>query len=168
MKVLAFDSGAKNLGWASVGSDPQPFYHLSGVLHLDRGETAYQKYRLNLSEELCYSIPVLLDVCEPDEVVTEIIPTFGFSNNAQAYLANVAATTIHTICILRGLPVYQIGANTVKSNIAIGGSTKVRVRNGVLKLLPELEDRKSSWTKKFDEPDAIAIALAHLGFKNTK
>lgn len=170
MKVLSFDSGAKRLGWASVGAhNIGPYYHLSGILALDRGDTEpFQTYRMRLTYELNASIPILFDLCEPDEVATETIPAVGFNNAVQSYVANVAATVIHTLAIQRGLPVYQIGATTVKKRIAIGGKTKVRVRNGVFELLPELAHRKSDWVKVFDEPDAIAIGLTHLGFRNDK
>jgi hypothetical protein len=43
----------------------------------------------------------------------------------------------------------------------------VQVRNGVIKLLPELEPRKFEWTdskKTMDEPDAIAVGLTQLGY----
>lgn len=169
MRVLAFDSGAERMGWGSVGKHEsgRPYYHISDILRLPRGNKAFQKYRMDLEEELCNSIPALIDLTEPDEIVTETVPAVGFNNSTQAYLANVAITTVHAVAIIRGLPVYQIGANTVKKDIAIGGKTKPRVRNGVIQLLPELEHRKSSWVKEFDEPDAIAIGLAHLGFSNS-
>lgn len=170
MRVLAFDSGAERLGWASVGKHEsgRPYYHISGILRLKRGETKYQTYRMELTQELCNSVPALIDLTEPDAIATEIIPAVGFNNASQAYLANVAITTVHAIAITRGLPIHQVGANTVKSSIAIGGVTKPRVRNGVIELLPELAHRKSEWVKEFDEPDALAIGLAHLGFSNKK
>jgi Holliday junction resolvasome RuvABC endonuclease subunit len=174
MRVLAFDSGAENLGWASVGREgSSPYYHLSGVLHLHKNESGltFQNYRLELTRELNNSIPALIELTDPEQIVTEIIPPVGFNNPVQSYLANVAATVIHVVALDYGLPIYQIGATTVHKRIAIGVKgrkvTKVQVRNGVFRLLPELEDRKKEWTKRFDEPDAIAIALSHLGFQNS-
>jgi Holliday junction resolvasome RuvABC endonuclease subunit len=168
MKVLSFDSGAERMGWAAVGKENgKPYYHISGVLELKRGPTEpFQHYRMRLTQEVAASTVVLIDLLQPDEIASEIIPAVGFNNSTQSYLANVAITTVHVIAITRGLPIYQIGANTVKKEIAVGGKTKVRVRNGVIQLLPELAERKSSWVKIFDEPDAIAIGLTHLGFKN--
>lgn len=173
MRVLAFDGGAKRLGWASVGSENnRPYYHISGVLPLERGDTElFQSYRLRLTRELIESIPILIDLTEPDEIVTETLPAVGFNNSTQSYLVNVALTVIHVVALQRGLPVHQIGATTVQSRIAIGRkgrkTSKVMVRNGVIAQLPELEDRKKQWTKVFDEPDAIGIALVYLGFKNS-
>jgi hypothetical protein len=39
------------------------------------------------------------------------------------------------------------------------------VRNGVLKLVPELESRRKEFVKVFDETDAIALGLCHLGYR---
>jgi Holliday junction resolvasome RuvABC endonuclease subunit len=77
---------------------------------------------------------------------------------------------VHTVAYDKGYRVEQIGATTVQAKIAIRGKgkkiTKPQVRNGVINLLPTLKDKAAEWIKEFDEPDAIAIALAHLGFKN--
>ena len=87
------------------------------------------------------------------------------------YLVNVAMSNVRALAIERGIPVHQIGATTVHKRL-VGKRpkgkkiTKVQVRNGVIKLLPELEHRKRDWVKHFDEPDAIAVALAFLGYKN--
>lgn len=173
MRVLSFDSGAERMGWASVGRDNgKLYYHISDILSLPRMGTKekYQDYRLRLTGELTVSIPALFEVIEPDEIVTEIIPPTGFGNVSQAYLANVAVTTVHTIAYLSGIRVVQVSARTVQANIAIKGRskkiTKPQVRNGVLRIFPELEDRKRDWVKVFDECDAIAIGASHLGARN--
>lgn len=168
MKVLSFDSGAKRMGWAALGrEDGKPYYHLSGILELIRGSSEpFQHYRIRLTTEVVNSAKVLIETFDPDEIVSETIPAVGFNNGTQSYLANVAITSVHAVALACGLPIYQIGANTVKTRIAVGGKTKPRVRNGVFQLLPELEKRKSDWVKVFDEPDAIAVGLTHLGFRN--
>lgn len=175
MRVLFFDGGAKRLGWASVERTEAglPAYHISGILDLDKPEgEAFQAYRLRLTEELTNSIPALVELTQPDEIVTETLPPVGFNNSVQSYLVNVALTVVHVVALQRGLPLSQIGATTIQSRIAIGRkgrkTTKAQVRNGVIQLLPELSDRKSQWVKVFDEPDAIAGALTHLGFRNTR
>lgn len=170
MRVLAFDTGATNLGWASVGEeDGHPYYHMSGIVKSPRKEMPFQEYREALTAELTYIIPDILALTSPDEVVTETIP--ASLQTAQSYLANTVATIIHVTAFTLGYPVNQISARTVHSCIAIGNvakkTSKVMVRNGVLELLPELQHRKKEWTKApWDEVDAIAIGLCKLGFTN--
>jgi hypothetical protein len=179
MRTLAFDSGAEHLGWASIGSEVSavtgreyPYYHMSGIIEMPRGNQAFQEYRLEMSRTLCYWIPTLIDLTEPEFVVSEIIPPMGFNNSVQSYLANVAITVVHAIVLCReNLPLKQVSAVAVQSQIAVGKKTKktskVQVRNGVLELLPELKHRKSEWSRSpWDEVDAIAIGLSSLGFTN--
>lgn len=173
MRCLAFDSGAEHLGWASIGSENNsPYYHMSGIIHLPRGAQAFQEYRLEITHTLAVWIPTLVDLTEPEFVVSEIIPPMGFNNSVQSYLANVAITVVHATILNMGLSdIRQISATSVKSQIAIGGKgkkrTKVNVRNGVLKLFPELEARRKEWSRApWDEVDAIAIGAAALGFSN--
>lgn len=174
MRVLSFDPGAKRLGWASLGRDNGPlYYHMSGVVYMTKSDNQKpQEYRREVVASLAHYTPTLLDLTEPDEVAIEIVPAVGGGNFAvavQSYLAHAAITTVEAICYTAGLPVTYYGANTVQKRIAIKGKgrkvTKVQVRNGVIHLLPELEERKSDWVKIFEEPDAIAVGLTHLGAK---
>jgi Holliday junction resolvasome RuvABC endonuclease subunit len=173
MRVLGIDPGTERMGWASVGrsvSDDVPYYHLSGVIPMPRGEEKFQEYRMEMAATLVYWTPTLIELTQPEAVVSEIVPSRGAAINEQLYLANVAVSTIHAVAMSRGIPCYQISARTVQSKIAIHGKskkiTKPQVRNGVIKLLPELEARKSDWIKIFEEPDAIAMALVYMGFTN--
>jgi Holliday junction resolvasome RuvABC endonuclease subunit len=175
MRVLSFDPGAKRLGWASLGRDEgRLYYHMSGLIPIPQKEDQKsQVYRQELIQTLAYYTPTLLDLTEPDEVAVEIVPSVGGGNFAaavQTYMVHAAITTVETICYTAGLPIYYYGANTVQSRIAIRGRgkkiTKVHVRNGVIQLFPELEERKSDWVKIFEEPDAIAVGATHLGAKN--
>jgi Holliday junction resolvasome RuvABC endonuclease subunit len=173
MRVLSFDPGAKRLGWASLGRDNgRLYYHMSGVIYMPPAGKS-QEYRQEIIQTLAHYTPTLLDLTEPDEVAVEIVPSVGGGNFAaavQTYLVHAAITTVETICYTAGLPITYYGANTVQSRIAIKGKgkkvTKVHVRNGVIRLFPELEERKRDWVKIFEEPDAIAIGATHLGAKN--
>jgi Holliday junction resolvasome RuvABC endonuclease subunit len=181
MATLSIDGGAERLGWALLEKGiKKPVYLQSGLVEFPRGDTPFQEYRIHLVEAyvqaLTQSGSILNDAfISVSEIVNETLPPVGFNNGVQAYLVNVALTTVQTLGALLEIPIYQIGARTVQSRIAITGSkktkkvSKVQVRNGVLALLPELEPRKSDWTgtnAKYDECDAIAIGLAHLGFRN--
>jgi Holliday junction resolvasome RuvABC endonuclease subunit len=176
MRVLSFDPGAERMGWASIEADDTGLhYHMSGLIPIPRGKMKPQEYKLDLIATVAYWTPTLFDLTEPDAVVSETVPSVGGGNfiaAAQSYMANTAIVTVQAIAFTGGYPVFQIAANSVQSKIAIGRTgrkvTKVQVRNGVIKLFPELEDRKRDWVKVFEEPDAIAIGAAHLGADNTK
>lgn len=178
MSLLAVDGGAERLGWAILDREgSKPVYLDSGLVSFPQDEFAgsFQEYRLALIDfyvdHLTRPGSVFDDSYLPvTKVVTEVLPAVGFGNGVQAYLVNVALTTVQALATLAGIPVTQISARTTQSQIAIGKKgkkiTKVQVRNGVLAQLPELSHRKSEWTKVFDEVDAIATGLAYLGFKN--
>lgn len=165
MRVLAFDPGAYRMGWAVV--ETGPVYVASGIVGVERGPTElYQHYRLRLITHWSIVTDSFLKH-KPDVVVNEIIPTRGFNDASQALLAAAALTAMQAIAVDRGYKCEQIGATTVKARI--GGSnkaTKVKVRNGVFEQLPELKPRLKDWRKVFDESDAIAIGLTHLGYTN--
>lgn len=178
MRTLNFDGGAERMGWAMLAridytnADPGLYYHMSGILALAKGDKEkYQDYRLRLIEEVSTSVPILIETWKPDVIVTEVLPPNGFGSPFQAYLANVALTTVQVIAYQNDIPVEQVSARTVQAKIAVGKTkgkkiTKPQVRNGVLALFPELEERRKEWVKHFDEPDAIAIGATFLGAEN--
>lgn len=176
MRVLAFDPGAARCGWAVVdsegGLDPrsQPYcYRDSGISGLDRGkDEKYQTYRLRLVAYWVERAPELLETHKPDRVITEIVPVVGGGNfvvATQSQLAATAATVIQAIAALNEVEITQVAAGTVKRKIGgVKDASKVKVRNGVLSLFPELEPRRSEFMKVFDETDAIAIAATEIGY----
>lgn len=168
MRILSIDSGAKRTGWAVLESGP--VYIASGVIYFPRGNETFQEYRLNLARFWVNQSQELLAGWTPDHLVTEIVPSRGFNIPEQGYLANVQVTTLHAIAIEQDIKISQVMARTVQSEIAIRGRgkkiTKQQVRNGVISLLPELKSRVSDWVKVFEEPDALAIGLWHLGHSN--
>jgi Holliday junction resolvasome RuvABC endonuclease subunit len=175
MALLSVDGGAERLGWAILDNEKgKPVYYDSGLVAFPAYKP-FQKYRLDLIDYYVDALTRPGSVFDQTfvpitQVVNEMVPAVGSFGGTQMYLVNVAMAVVQTIARLAGIPVAQIGATTVQSKIAIGPKrkkvSKVQVRNGVFQLLPELEYRKSDWTKVFDEPDAIAVGLAYLGFKN--
>lgn len=180
MKVLSIDPGATRLGFGIIereGEDKTKSklrYHGSGYYGLSRGtnkskKEPYQEYRLRLIVFWVEEVKALLNSHKPDVVVSEIVPVVGGGNfvvATQSQLASTAITTIQAIAVNEGYEIKQIGATTVKARIGGGKkATKVAVRNGVMKLMPQLADRKAQWTKVFEEPDALAVGLTHLGCK---
>lgn len=175
MTLLSVDGGAERLGWALLDKiDDKPVYYDSGLVTF-KSFKPFQKYRLDLINHYVQSLTAPGSVFDPsfipvDQMVNEIVPPIGSFGGTQMYLVNMSVTVVQTLASFYGIPIAQIGATTVQSKIAVGPKrkkvSKVQVRNGVFELLPELEHRKSDWTKVFDEPDAIAVGLAYLEFDN--
>lgn len=171
MRVLALDPGAKRLGWAIIsGGGENPVYIASGILASERAEgESYQDYRLRVMNAAVSWIEEQLACFMIHEVVMEIVPVKGFNDMGQAYLALSVISAITGVCMTQGYKVQQIGATTVKARV--GGTkkaTKVRLRNVVWQYFPQLRKKAPEWKKVFDESDAIAIALAHLGYTKPK
>lgn len=178
-KVMSMDPGAERQGWAVIERDAKrikskpPEYCGMGYFGVARevngSKTKFEPYRLSLIEFWNEHMPILIERYEPDEFVSEIVPSVGGGNfvvATQSHLALCAITICQGIAIQHGIPVFQIGATSVKAKI--GGdkkATKVRVRNGVIQIMPSLADFKKEWTKIFEVPDALAIGLAHWGYK---
>jgi Holliday junction resolvasome RuvABC endonuclease subunit len=171
LRVLGYDSGAERMGFSVVAGDGQtaPEYIDSGIAKFPRNGKDYQPYKLELIQHWTYLAPYQFNKYDPDAVVCETLPAVGFNNAIQAELAKAAITTVIAMAFEREIPVYQIAAITVKTRI--GGNkraSKVAVRNGAISLLPELEPRKFEWTeakKTMDEPDALGVSLAQLGYR---
>jgi Holliday junction resolvasome RuvABC endonuclease subunit len=177
-KVLAFDPGAERMGWALIEGTLgdrklKPRWWDSGIIELHRGSADFQEYKLKLIRHVHNRVNDLIAWLEPDEVSSEIVPAVGGGNfiaATQSHLAHTAATVTQAVAISHDLQIFQIGATTVKKNIGGNGkATKVKVRNGVYHFFPFLkESRGEFWKKVFDESDAIAIGLAHLGYSIPK
>lgn len=184
MKVLAIDPGAERCGWCVLEGDPErkgnkpPEWVGSGIFGLKRGGNKrtpepFQQYRLRLVDFWIKTTPHLLDCYHPDVVVSEIVPAVGGGNfraATQSQLAETAATVLITLVRLNAIPVEQIGATSVKARI--GGSkkaTKVGVRNGVFRFMPETKDKfEKAWKVVHDESDAFGVALTYFGFDGRK
>lgn len=171
-RVLALDPGAIRMGWAVLEIGPE--YIDSGILGLSRirdGEKiAFQVYKLQLEEYWAHMANVLFNKYRPSGLINEILPAQGSftAQSTDSELAKVALTSIHTVAFQRGIEIQQIAANSVKKAMTGNGkATKVQVRNGVVELLPTLKPRVKDWTKadKMDEPDAIGVGLAGLGYR---
>lgn len=158
------------MGWAVLEGDGEtaPKYIASGIESVPMGKLKFQPYKLKLIEHWTLLAPAMFARYEPGFIVCETMPAVGFGNAVQAELAKAAITTVMAMAYERHIPVYQIAAVTVKKQI--GGNqkaTKVKVRDGVIHLLPELAPRRMEWQdakKTMDEPDALGIGLTKLGY----
>jgi Holliday junction resolvasome RuvABC endonuclease subunit len=171
MRILAFDPGAERCGWAVLEGNGQiqPVRVDSGVIRVPRqSDEKHEAYKLRLIHYWTFAGPKLLNDYVPDLVLNETVPAIGF-NTVQGQLAQAQIIAVQTLALEREFLIKQIAATTVKVKIAgAKTATKVKVRNGVIQLLPELAPRKFEWTKEFEEPDALAIGLAELGYTNTQ
>lgn len=178
-RILSVDPGAERLGWAVIDTpydELMPEVRASGILGLHREDgEKYQVYKLRLIDYWAIHAPKLLSKHRPTLLVSETQPAVGGGNYiaaTQAELAKTAITILQAWAYHSGLTVVQIAGSTVKK--AIGGkqdASKAKVRNGVIPhVSPELGLRlkKQSVGKPavWDESDAIAIGLAHLGLEN--
>ena len=173
MRVMSFDSGAERMGWSVLEGDGEtaPVYIDSGIVRFHRGGMEWQPYKLRLIEYWTYVAPAMFENYKPDAIACETLPAVGGGNfvaATQSELGKAAIVTVMAMAFERDIPVYQVAAVTVKTRI--GGkkdATKTQVRNGVIRLLPELEPRKFEWTdakKTMDEPDALGVGLTQLGY----
>lgn len=181
-RLLAFDPGAERMGWCALEreSDTERLKnkpplklglgHFGIAREVNGSKTDFQPYRLSLLDFWIKQTPILIERYEPDEIVSEIVPPVGGGNfvvATQSHLALCAITCVQAVAKQHGVPIHQIGATTVKTHI--GGSkksTKVAVRNGVFKVMPDLEEFKKEWVSMFDVSDAVAIGLAWWGYRN--
>lgn len=169
---MGIDPGAKRLGWSVVGRKQDGTYNYedSGIVACERDDgEAYQAYRLRAIVQGVKAFQAHIPWYTPDEIVVETLPVKGFNDMGQAYLALSVISAIQGYAYAEGYKVSQIGATTVKARI--GGSnkaSKVRVRNAVWQVFPELTAKAPEWKKVYDESDAIAIALTHLGYTRPK
>lgn len=170
MRVLSFDPGGIRIGVALLETGPSgPSYLKSGVFDNPQDPSwAFQVYRYSYTQLLWEEFNALVANEKPDLMANEVVPAVGSFSGTYMYLANVATTVWHCVAIDHGITAKQIGATSVHKAMTGKGRkvTKPQVRNGVLKLLPELEGRKKDWVKVFEEPDAIAIGLTALGYRN--
>jgi Holliday junction resolvasome RuvABC endonuclease subunit len=173
-RALGYDSGAERMGYGVIDGDGEtaPIYIDSGIAKFPIGKKKYQAYKLELIEHWSWMAPAQFVKYQPDFIVCETLPAVGFNNSTQAELAKAAIITVMAMAFHHRVPVYQIAASTVKRDIGgHGKATKVQVRDGVIYFLPELAPRKFEWQdskKTMDEPDALGVTLAKLGYSRFK
>ncbi len=157
MKILGIDPGTNILGYAIIEADIKQTQLIdSGVLDLQRERQVFE--RLNL---IFNFIDQLLDKFSIQEAAIES-PFYG--KNVQSMLKLGRAQGVAIAAIMhRNIPVFEYAPRKVK--IAITGNGNAS-KEQVARMLSTVLGVDLS-EKKFDETDAIAIALCHFYNRKT-
>lgn len=187
MRVLGLDPGALRLGYALVERNEDSFKLVaSGITGLEQRENEkFQAFRRRIinywsdTDSFTWLMSAYGNHHPVDLIASEIVPAVGSGNFIQATQSELVKVTI--ACLQTMHEIYQphikwkeISSSSVKK--AVFGSaknaankkntvTKVNMRDAVMSVFPELKER--TWMDDLlpDEIDAIAVALATLGYK---
>lgn len=168
-RILGIDPGALRLGWACVEVTDDGYNLLgSGIMGVERAEgVKFNVYRMDLIQYWVREMNKFWAM-GADEWYAERLPAVGGGNfiaATQSELAKTVLTVIEALAYLQGLRVIELESSHVKSRLTgNGNATKVRVRNEVIQVFPELWPRKKELTDVADESDAIGIALVGAGY----
>lgn len=173
VRVIGMDPGAEKCGWAILdvygsGANVRYEYVYSYVHMLPKGSDKWTEYRRRLTTVWTDEFTGMLQFV-PNVVCNELLPvTAGSPSAAQRILGMTVVVVTHTICHQQGIECVEYAANTIKKRVTgKGTSTKVKVRDAVLEIFPELLPRKKEFIKTPDETDAIATALVGAGYDCT-
>lgn len=170
-RVLGIDPGALRLGWAVVEIDDTELNYIdSGIMGISRDDDEkFAHYRLRLIKYWVKEFE-FLDRLECSEWYVERLPAVGGGNfiaATQSELAKTVLTVIEALALISRRHVIELESSHIKSRLTGNGkATKVRVRNEVIQVFPELWPRKKELTDTADESDAIGIALVGAGYKH--
>lgn len=174
-RIIGIDPGATRCGYSILDFrldgekflDPE--YVSSGIFGLRRNDfdETYSQYKIRLIKNTAEVFQDLLDEHQPDLVVFEFLPVTNVgAASGQRLLAFVVATCAQLLTELNGIPWVEMSAVSIKKEITGSGkASKAQVKNALLKLLPELQERKKYLA---DETDAIAVPIAWTKRKNTE
>lgn len=159
---FAIDPGATRCGYALLDGDELV---ASGVLFTPRQyNQTFQGYRLTLENDIFFGFQDIIDTYKPSLMINEILPpksSSSFGGSTQSYLVNCVVTVFHICAIINDIQLVQVSSRSVQKSLGIKNSsgriTKVGVKKGVIKIMPELLSRYKTILP--DEIDAIAIAL---------
>lgn len=161
-----------NLGLGAVNTDGTNLTFLShGVLQHPRDPDVKFNAHLNAGiHQIVDVFPRLLTLWNPDVIFSEYIPVGKLGANQELVIA--AVTVCKAVAYSAGVEWRDIAASTVKKQLTNDGrATKVKVRNAVFEIFPEVAlrhavlkaEQKAAGEKAsglpFDTTDALAMAI---------
>jgi Holliday junction resolvasome RuvABC endonuclease subunit len=172
MQILGLDGGMTRLGVGAVNTIPDGLdLILHGLIYHPRA--ADQKFNEHLNAGIggiTTDFPRLLNVAQPDLIVSELIPAGKLGANDSLVIA--AITTCKVIAFQFGIEWKDIAAVTVKKQLTGNyRATKTQIRNTIFELFPTVETRHVELKKEqkengekvvglpFDVTDALAVAV---------
>ena len=157
MRLLGLDPGLRHTGWGIINSkDNKISWLASGNIS--------PKISLSLSErlkEIHQGLDLIVKKYKPS--VAAIEEVFVNMNGQSTLKLGMARGTAITACSINEMPVYEYAPTRVKQSVTGSGrSKKDQVASMVNILLPGCE------IKSEDESDALAVAICHTIFANSK
>lgn len=170
MVILGIDPGNNRLGYSGLSSTELIVY---GMIHNPRGAEKFNQH-LNASiVRISDEFPIVIDSINPDLIAAETVPVGRLGSNSELVVA--AITVCKVIAHQFGIPWKDLGANTVKKEVAGDGlASKAKIKNAVFGYFPALEDAHKNKRKNEklagekvvgipqDQLDAIAVGIAGL------
>lgn len=150
VRLLGIDPGLRFTGWGLVEADGNRLRHLAdGVIASDAEQSVPERLKF-----LHDALALLMDEHRPDEAAVE--ETYVNRNGAATLKLGYARGVALLAPTLRGIPVSEYGAKTVKlAVVGTGGASKEQVQMMVRRLLPGATMRRA------DAADALAVAICH-------
>ena len=157
MRLLGLDPGLRHTGWGIINSkDNKISWVASGNIS--------PKISLSLSErlkEIHQGLDIIVKKYKPS--VAAIEEVFVNMNGQSTLKLGMARGTAIAACSINEMPVYEYAPTRVKQSVTGSGrSKKDQVASMVNILLPGCE------IKSEDESDALAVAICHTIFANSK
>lgn len=146
--LLGIDPGLRFTGWGLLEAHGNRLRHVAdGVIATDSADSVPQRLKV-----LHDALAELLSIHRPDEAAVE--ETYVNRNGAATLKLGYARGVALLAPALRGIPVAEYGAKTVKlSVVGTGGADKDQVQMMVRRLLPGATLRRA------DAADALAVAI---------
>jgi crossover junction endodeoxyribonuclease RuvC len=150
MKIIGLDPGLRHTGWGLIEKSGNTLRFLAcGRVSVDeKGNMADRLAALHVELE-----KILVET-KPDQAAVE--ETFSNANAKSTLKLGMARGIVMAAPALRGLPVAEYSANTIKKTVVGNGhADKNQIQHMVKLLLPKA---------MFDTPDAadaLAIAICH-------
>ena len=157
MRLLGLDPGLRHTGWGIINSkDNKISWVASGNIS--------PKISLSLSErlkEIHQGLDIIVKKYKPS--VAAIEEVFVNMNGQSTLKLGMARGAAITACSINEMPIYEYAPTRVKQSVTGSGrSKKDQVASMVNILLPGCE------IKSEDESDALAVAICHTIFANSK